>query len=998
MTPKDQRRLIILDGHGLIFRAYHAIKEPLTVRSTGEVVTAVYGFANTLLSVLDELKPTHVAVALDPPGPTFRDEMDATYKANRFEALKQQVARIIKDARAPDELKEQLVERVTAAAGNEEVREAILKFVERVDAPEKAKAELRKATAPVDELRDIVVQTKRIVELIEAFDIPIYMVERFEADDVLGTLAAQASDAGVETYLVTLDSDIIQLVREDVKVFMMRPYQHDTVTYDTKSAKERYQIEPQQMTDLKGLKGDTSDNIPGVPGIGDKTAVKLLQQFATIEEIYERIDQVTPEKLRKNLIEHEAEARHSKEMATIHTGVPVTLDLDACELKGTNTAPVRAFFERLEFHSILARLAKSEATEGDAPPPAVKAGEETEYRTIYTEEELDNVVQQLASAEWIAFDTETTGKSALHSSLVGISLSWAPEQAAYIPVGHRPGLGDREQLPVETVLKKLTPIMADEDKPKVAHNAKFDMEVLAGAGLEVRGVTFDTMVAAYLLGEGGSASMRPAGGSLGLKWLSSKRLGIEMTPITDLIGTGAKQITMADVSVEQASPYASADADMTGRLRPMLETELKEQDLWPLFEEIEMPLVSVLARMEQAGVAIDAKVLRNMSLGMGEQVIELEKQAYASVGHEFKLGSPQQLSILLFEELGLPKTRRTKQGYTTDATALEGLRGAHDVIDVILEWRQITKLKSTYVDALPALVHPKTGRIHSNFNQTVAATGRLSSQDPNLQNIPVRTEMGNAIRRCFIARDYGPKPVLLAADYSQIELRILAHLSQDEKLITAFQNDEDIHAATASQVFGVEQGEVTAEQRRRAKVFNFGVLYGLSEFGLAQREGISRDEAAQFIETYFSSYPKVGEWRESVIESCRKLGYAETLAGRRRFIPEVRSTNGQVRAAGERVAINMPVQGTASDIIKIAMNKIDAELCERGLATKMILQVHDELIFEGPLKERDEIQEMVLRIMPASLKLAVPVKVDIKVGKNWGELEEVPAVASAGGA
>jgi DNA polymerase-1 len=384
-----------------------------------------------------------------------------------------------------------------------------------------------------------------------------------------------------------------------------------------------------------------------------------------------------------------------------------------------------------------------------------------------------------------------------------------------------------------------------------------------------------------------------------------------------------------------------------------------------------------------------------MSRRLAKQIDRLEREAYDAVGHEFNLGSPQQLSKMLFEELGLPKTRRTKQGYTTDATALEGLRGAHALVDILLEWRQLTKLKSTYIDALPALVHPKTKRIHSNFNQTVAATGRLSSQDPNLQNIPVRTELGNAIRRCFVARDFGPDPVLLAADYSQIELRILAHLSQDEGLIEAFRQDEDIHAATAASVFGVARDQVTPEQRRRAKVFNFGVLYGLGEFGLSTREGISREEAGEFIKTYFETYPKVRAWREGAIERCRKLGYAETLVGRKRLIPEIRSPNGQIRAAAERVAVNMPVQGAASDIIKIAMNAIDAELRERAMKTKMILQVHDELIFEGPRKERDALQEMVLRVMPRSLELAVPLKVDVKVGKNWGELEAMPAVASA---
>ncbi|MCH8994388.1 MAG: DNA polymerase I [Chloroflexi bacterium] len=926
-SGESRPRLVVFDGHGIIYRAYYAFREPLTVRKTGEVVSAVFGFANTLLTVLDELKPTHVAVALDPPGPTFRHEKDATYKAQR-EAM-------------PDDLANQL---------------------------------------------------GRVRELIEAFSIPIYMTDGYEADDVLGALAKQAQEAGAETYLVTLDSDIVQLVGGDVKVFMMRPYQRDTVIYDSERALERYQVTPEQMADLKGLKGDSSDNISGVPGVGEKTAVKLIQQFGSIESLYERLDEVKPEKLRENLREHEEQARHSKEMTIIDTSAPVTLDLEACQVQSYDRQRVLELFKELEFKSLVSRLPESDDA-GDQGRSEARAITGQEYRSVRTEEELDGLVALLASEQSIAIGTETSGESPFRSSLVGVSVSWAEGKATYVPVGHRPGLGEREQLSLKAVLTKLGPVLEDEAIEKVGHNIKFHMEVLANHRVAVRGVAFDTMIAAYLLGESGESS-RPGSGSLGLTWLVSKRLDIEMTPVSDLLGSGAKQISMADVNAEQAAPFACADADMALRLRPLLEAELKAQDLWSLFSEMEMPLVSVLARMEQAGVAIDSAALRRMSRQLGERVAQLERDAYDSVGHEFNLGSPLQLARVLFEELGLPKTRRTKQGYTTDANALEGLRGTHDLVNLLLQWRQLTKLKSTYIDALPALVHPVTGRIHSNFNQTVAATGRLSSQDPNLQNIPVRTELGNAIRRAFVARDFGPKPILLAADYSQIELRILAHLSQDPALIEAFQKDEDIHAATASRVFGVPLDEVTDEQRRRAKVFNFGVLYGLGEFGLSTREGISREEAAEFIETYFATYPKVREWREGAIESCRKLGYAETLAGRKRLIPEIRSSNGQVRAAAERVAVNMPAQGAASDIIKIAMNRIDAELQERGLKTKMILQVHDELIFEGPTKEREDVQEMVLRIMPQSLELVVPLKVDVKVGASWGELEVVEAVAA----
>jgi DNA polymerase-1 len=930
----EKPRLVLFDGHGIIHRAYHAFPEPLTVRRTGEVVTAVYGFANTLLTVLDQLKPTHVAVAMDPPGKTFRHEKDVTYKATRVAA--------------PEDLKPQF---------------------------------------------------GRVRELVEAFNIPIYMKEGFEADDALGTLAKQAEAAGIETYIVTLDSDMVQLVRDDrVKLFMMRPYQRDTVVYNEDSARERYGIEPAQMPDFKGLKGDVSDNIPGVPGIGDKTATKLIEQFGSIENLYAHIGDVTPEKLRENLRAHEADARHSKEMATIHCEGPFELDLDLTQLKHYDRDKVAAFFLELDFKSLLTRLPPSpdgagNGHRGEAALP--KSTGVTKYATIYSEKDLDALAKTIAKAKAIAIDTETTEPHALRCALVGIAVSWAPGEAAYIPIGHRPALGEPEQLSEKAVVAELKPVLENAKIEKSAHNLKFDSEVLASYGAELEGAAFDTMIAAYLMNEGGGESVRPGGGALGLKWLAAKRLNVDMTPITDLIGTGAKQITMADVPVEQAAPYACADADVVGQLRPQMEADLKEQGLWKLFSEIEMPLVPVLARMERAGVAVDTDALRDMSKGLTKQIARLEKEAYDSVGHEFNLGSPQQLSQVLFEDLQLPKTRRTKQGYTTDASALEGLRGAHALIDILLEWRQLTKLKGTYIDALPALVHKDTGRIHTNFNQTVAATGRLSSQDPNLQNIPVRTDLGNAIRRCFVARDFGPKPILIAADYSQIELRIMAHLSQDPALIEAFVNDEDIHAATAAQVFGCAIEDVTPDQRRRAKVFNFGVLYGLSEFGLSAREGISREESREFIDRYFAKYAKVQEWRERTIAECRKSGYVETMVGRKRLLPEIRSSNFQVRSAAERMAINMPVQGTASDIIKIAMNRIDAELTKRAMTTKMILQVHDELIFEGPEKERKDVQELVLRVMPQSLDLAVPLKVDVKIGRNWGELELMPPVASA---
>jgi DNA polymerase-1 len=910
---RDKPLLVLLDGHGIIHRAYHAVKEPLTVRKTGEVVTAAYGFANTLLSVLRELRPTHLAVALDKGRVTFRHKQEPTYKAHRVEM--------------PEDLRAQI---------------------------------------------------GRCRELIQAFGIPIYELEDYEADDVLGTLARQAAEQGIETYLVSLDSDIAQLVESGVHLFMFRPYQRDTVVYkEPEDVHQRYGVWPQQMTDLKGLKGDPSDNIPGVPGVGDKTAVKLIGQYGGVEGVLEHIDEVEPERLREALRAHREQALKSKALATIVTDAPVTLDLDACRSDRYDRAKVLDLFRELEFRSLIPRLPDAEpAAEEEAPEPAAKeVAVEVDYSLVQTEEELEALARRIEAKRSFTFDTETTDIDAMRARLVGIAIALKPGQAHYIPVGHRLAAN---QLALETVLRRLGPLFEDEGIEKVAHNAKYDMLVLAGEGVWTRNLTFDTMIAAYLLGEG----------ALSLKWLASKCLGIEMTPISELIGKGSKQISMAEVDVEMAGRYACADADMTGRLRSLMEEELHKQDLWSLFVEVEMPLVPVLARMEMAGVALDVAVLREMSQTLTGEVARVEEEICGAVGHRFNIGSPQQLSQVLFEQLGLPKTRKTKLGYSTDAQSLEGLRGLHPIVDQVHEYRELTKLKSTYVDALPGLINPRTGRLHTDFNQTATATGRLSSSNPNVQNIPVRTELGGQVRRAFVAGDIGPDPLLLSADYSQIELRIMAHITEDPGLVGAFERDEDIHAATASQVFGVSLSEVTPEMRRRAKVFNFGVLYGLTEFGLSQREGISRGEAAEFIKTYFAKYPGIRKYSEETVQRTRERGYAETLLGRRRYIPEINSPNVNVRQAAERAAINMPVQGTAADIIKIAMNRIDAEMQARRLTSRMILQVHDELIFECLAREVDAVRELAVDIMPLrQRRMKVPLKVDIKTGVNWGEME-----------
>jgi DNA polymerase-1 len=902
-------------------------EQPLTLRRTGEVITAVYGFANTLLSVLQELRPTHVAVALDKGRLTFRHQQEPTYKAHRAEM--------------PDDLREQI--------------------------------------GPCR-------------HLIETFGIAIYEHEGYEADDLLGTLAEQAAAAGVGTFLVSLDSDIAQLVRPRIHLWMYRPYQRDSVVYaDEEAVRRRYGVYPQQMPDLKALKGDPSDNIRGVPGVGEKTTVKLLEQFGSVEGIYASIDRVEPAKLREALRTAEEQVRRNKALATIVREAPVELDLNACDFAAHyDRQRVLDLFRNLEFRSLVPRLPQEEEVQEEALaahpaqiPLDAKRVEER-YQTVRTEEELAALVHRLEAARAFAFDTETTGLDAIRAQLVGISLSPAPGEAYYIPVGHR---ADRGQLPLARVLELLGPLLADESIEKTAHNGKYDVLVLAQEGLWTQGLEFDTMIAAFLLGEGGGTG-RPGGGALGLKWLASRRLGVEMTEIGQLIGKGRGQIPMSEVGIEAAARYACADADMTARLRTALEGELRSQGLWPLFAEVEMPLVSVLAGMELNGVAIDTGILRELSAQLGEEVRRLEEEIHKSVGHSFNVSSPQQLSYVLFEELRLPKTRKLKTGaYTTDAQALEGLRGLHEVIDLIFQHRELTKLKSTYLDTLPDLINPSTHRVHTDFNQTGAATGRLSSSNPNLQNIPVRTETGGLVRRAFVARDVGPDPWLLSADYSQVELRIMAHVTEDPALVEAFMRDEDIHAATASQVFGVPLDRVTPELRRRAKVFNFGVLYGLTDYGLSVREKISREEAGDFIKRYFEKYPGIQRYVRDTVVRTRELGYAETLLGRRRPIPEINSSNFNVRQAAERAAINMPVQGTAADIIKIAMNRLQAEMERRRMRSLMTLQVHDELIFECPGDELEVVRRLTLEIMPKAMALKVPLKVDTKVGKNWGEME-----------
>jgi len=807
-------------------------------------------------------------------------------------------------------------------------------------------------------------QIKKVHQLVEAFHIPIFEIDGFEADDVLGTLSKQADEQGVETIIVTGDNDMLQAVLPRVKALAPRRTFTDTILYDAEAVEQKYGIKPEQLADLKALAGDVSDNIPGLPGVGEKTATKLLQQYGSLQGIYDHIEDITPSKLQNTLREYRTQSFQSKELSTIVKDVPIELDLKTCQVSHYDRNEVARLFQELEFIKLLPRLPQMKAESSQSS--AVKC------HMVNTETDLEQLIGELEAAQDLAIEVETTGEKAAMADLVGIAISPAQGKAFYIPLGHQ-GLNQPQQLPLTQVAARLKPILENASIGKIAYNGKYVMAVLAGCGVEVRNLNFDPMLAAYLLGEK----------NLGLKALAFNKLGVEIATPAELTGTGKKQSPLSLLDVNQIADYFCANVSIVWSLKESLETELRKQGLWQLFTEVEMALVPVLLAMERDGILLDTDLLREMSLEQGQELLRLEKEIYGSVGHQFNINSPQQLGKVLFGELRLPQSRRTKTGYSTEASVMEALRDAHPIIELILKYRQLSKLKSTYVDALPALINHKTGRVHTNFNQTGTATGRLSSSDPNLQNIPIRGEMGNKIRRTIIAP---PGAYLLSADYSQIDLRVLAHLSQDPGLIAAFAHDEDIHATTASKIFGIPAAEVTSEMRRNAKTVNFGVVYGMSDYGLEQATSLSREEASQFIALYFEKYPRVKEYLNATKEQARKLGYVQTVLGRRRFLPEINSFNRMVREAAERMAINAPVQGSSADIIKIAMINLHREMEKRNLKSKMLLQIHDELLFEVPEEEVGEMKSLVAELMSRAVELCVPLKIDIKLGRNWGEM------------
>ena len=818
-------------------------------------------------------------------------------------------------------------------------------------------------------------QFDRVKQLMTAFGVPVFELDGWEADDVIGSLTRQAEEAGIDSVILTGDRDTFQLISPRVRVDLASSIQ-DRRVYDEAELAERYSgLTADQQPDFKALVGDTSDNIPGVPKVGEKRAAALLGEYRNLEGIYESLDAVKPPSVKTALGENQERAFENRRLMTIDRQAPVTLDLEACRFWRYDRRDVVALLTELEFFSVVSRIPHpggSDTTEADTNR---EPEQETDYTVVLTPAQLDSMIAAIEETGSFAFDTETTSLDAMRAQLVGLSFATAPGRAWYVPVGHAEG----EQLPLESVLAAVRPLFESPEIAKCAHNANYDMTVLANHGVRFANVDFDTMIAAHLLGRSYN--------QLGLKDLSLNELGHEMTQIKELIGRGRKQVSFDKVEIAAAAEYAAADADMTLRLRETFEPQVQREDLRGLMDDAEMALLPVLVTMERHGIKMDAGVLHEMSADMFRQLREIETGIYDSVGHEVNLNSPPQLSDLLFKELSLPRTKRTKTGhYSTDANSLESLKGMHPVVDQILEYRQVAKLKSTYVDALPDMVNPGTGRVHTSYNQTGSATGRMSSSDPNLQNIPIRTEVGRQVRRAFVAEG-APDWQLFSADYSQIELRVLAHMSQDPGLLEAFRRGEDIHSATASLMFEVPLNEVDSDMRRIAKVLNFGVIYGLSAHGIMQQTGFSRDRGKEFIDTYFAKYPGISEYLETVKAQARADQYVETALGRRRYLADINSPNFNTRGAAERMAINMPIQGTAADIMKLAMVRVQRRLDAEEMRTKMLLQVHDELVFETPREELEALRDLVFDEMPAAMNIDVTLKVDAKWGDNWGDME-----------
>ena len=816
-----------------------------------------------------------------------------------------------------------------------------------------------RAKAPME----LVEQFPWIDKAIEGFNIKVLRREGFEADDIIGTLSVQAVANDLETYLFSGDKDFFQLVNDKVKIL----HPKDFVLLDRDGVKSKFGVYPEEVIDTLALMGDTSDNVPGVPGVGPKTAVSLIEEFGTLERVLEEAPKKKKGKIAELLVAHKDQALLSKELVTIRRDCPVSLNLDEIKMKEPEIEILVPLLRRLEFRTLAEKFA-APAAEKLFDKVTEKPG--AAYHTVAGIAELQDLLAQMEKSDEVSIDTETTSTVAIDAAIVGISLAAREGSAYYVPLGH----ADGENLPLDQALEKFVRFF--KSKPKViSHNTKYDRQIFKNHGVAMPDPAFDTMVAAYLID--------PGRRSYDLDTLSLENFNYKKVPITELIGTGKKQIKFSQVPIERATLYSCEDADFTLRLKNLLEPKIVELKLFPLLNRIEMPLIPVLGNMEETGVKIDVVFLQELSRVYGQKMKEVEKGIFQECGEEFNLNSPQQLGRILFDKLKLSPGRRTAKGLarSTSVDVLEKLAQTHRVPRMVLEYRQLMKLKSTYIDALPLMVNPRTGRVHTSFNQTIAATGRLSSSDPNLQNIPVRTEEGREIRKAFVPG--GDEFIILAADYSQIELRIMAHFADDKTMMKSFQMGEDIHRRTAAEVYGVDIKDVTPEQRRAAKTANFAIIYGVSAYGLSQQSELTFGESKDFIDIYFQRYPGIREYMESMKKRAREHGYVTTLFDRRRYLPDINAKSVQARQFAERIAINMPIQGTAADMIKLAMIKI-AESA-KNMKSRMMLQVHDELVFDAHKDEVDRLKEIVKREMEGAVQLKVPVRVDIAIGANWLE-------------
>ena len=943
ITSPAERKLFLIDAYALIFRAYYAFIKNPRINSKGLNTSAIFGFTNALLDVIRNESPSHLAVVFDAPGGSFRNETYTEYKANRDET--------------PEDIKRSV---------------------------------------------------PWILEVLEGLNIPAISQVGYEADDVIGFLAKKAEAEGFEVYMMTPDKDFGQLVTDQIRMFRPGRGGNPAEVWGPDEIREKFDVaEPLQVIDLLGMMGDSADNIPGIPGVGAKTASKLLHQYGSLEGVIEHSHELKG-KLKERVEENKELALLSKELATICLDIPMEYDWGSMTMEAPNSEALRETLENLEFRTLARRILGAAATEStgestQAAPLAAGTDEPAQldlfggggggggsteeaqdaasgYRTLndvdttYTLvddlEGLESLLAELHTCESFAFDTETSSLDVMTAELVGISFSMAPETGRWVPA--RCAAWTEEEL-----LHKLQPVFADPKKEIIAHHFKFDYKMLAIRGVQFKNRVFDTMVAHYLI---------QAEASHKLDRLAETELGYATIPITDLIGKAGKgQKSMADLPVESLTDYACEDADITYQLRHRFGPKLEEVAAAELFDSVEMPLVKILADMELEGVRIDSEELNRYSEELGQLIDALTKGIHKHAGQEFNIDSPKQLGPILFETLEIKaKVKKTKTGqYPTGEEVLEKIADAHPIVPAVLRYRKLKKLKSTYVDPLPKLVNEKSGRVHTTYQQTVAATGRLSSKDPNLQNIPIRTEEGRAIRKAFIPRD--ENHVLLAADYSQVELRIAAALSQDPGLVDAFVQGQDVHTATAAKVFQVEASEVDRDMRSKAKAVNFGILYGQGAFGLAQNLGISRREAKEIIDAYFVEFAQLKAFTADCVDRVRETGYAETVLGRRRYLPDIQSNNATVRAFAERNAVNAPIQGSAADIIKVAMVRMQRALEENKLRSRMIMQVHDELVFDVPKEEVAALESLISNAMSNAVELSVPLVVEMATGSSWLE-------------